>query len=72
LVGYQNVEFSNPEHPDLQITGTVTGTDTVDFKAEAYAVRFSGTAEAGGARMTGSLYDCANVCRGYGEILIKR
>lgn len=72
LVGFKNAEFSNPEHPDLQITGTVTGTNTVDFKADAYALRFSGTAEAGGARMTGSLFDCVNVCRSYGEILIKR
>jgi hypothetical protein len=72
LVGFKNAEFTNPTHPDLQITGTVTGTNTIDFKADAYALRFSGTTEAGGARMTGSLFDCVNVCRSYGEILVKR
>jgi hypothetical protein len=46
LVGFKNVEFSNPAHPDLQITGTVTGANTIDFKAEAYGLRFSGTARA--------------------------
>ncbi|HVR69735.1 MAG TPA: hypothetical protein VMT87_02725 [Vicinamibacteria bacterium] len=71
LVGFKNVEFSNPAHPDLQITGTVTGTNTVDFKAEAYALRFSGTAESS-TEMTGSLFDCVTVCRSYGEVLVKR
>lgn len=70
LLGFKNVTFA-PE-PALQITGTVDAAGTVEFHADAYALRFSGTLEPGGARMTGQLFDCVQVCRNYGEILIRR
>jgi hypothetical protein len=72
LVGFKDNAYSNPQHADLQITGAVSETGDVEFSAAAFALSFSGKTEAGGARMTGTLYDCVNVCRNYGEILNKR
>ncbi len=73
VVGFKGIAYTNPDHPDLQITGTVSASGQVQFKANAFAIDFSGTVEGGGLRMNGSIYDCANTtCRNYGEVLIKR
>lgn len=72
LVGFKDMTYSNPNHPDLQITGTVNAAGEVEFGAAAFALSFTGTVEPGGAHINGTLYDCVNVCRKYGEILTRR
>lgn len=71
LLGYRDVYYSNPEHSDLQITGTVVGSQ-IDFRADAFGVSFGGTIQADGRRITGTLRDCANGCRNYGDELVKQ
>ncbi|HEV8264212.1 MAG TPA: hypothetical protein VGQ06_04625 [Gemmatimonadales bacterium] len=70
LLGFRDVYYSNPEDPDLQITGSLVGSQ-IDFHANAFGTNFSGTVQPGGLRMTGTLRDCANGCRNYGDELVK-
>ena len=72
LLGFKNERYSNSGHHDLQITGTVSGSGAVEFQAAAFDLSFSGTVEADGARMTGTLHDCAGSCRNYGEVLTRK
>ena len=70
LLGFRDVYYSNPEHSDLAITGTVSSTGAVNFSCAAFGVAFVGRIESG-SRMTGTLSDCGNGCRDYGEILVR-
>ena len=69
--GFKNV-FYNPTDPRAQINGTIDSSGNVAFSADVFGIEFSGVAETGGLRMTGTLRDCANGCRNYGEILEKQ
>jgi hypothetical protein len=71
VAGYKNVSY-NPSDPAVQINGTIDSSGNVAFSAELFGIEFSGVAETGGLRMTGTLRDCANGCRNYGEILEKQ
>lgn len=70
LLGYRDVYYSNPEHSDLAITGTVSSTGAITFGAIAFGVNFDGQIESS-SRMTGTLRDCGNGCRNYGDIMVK-
>ena len=72
LLGFKDQEYSNPGHPDLQITGTITAAGAVEFSASAFSLSFDGVVAPGGMRMTGTLRDCVTVCRNYGEILNRK
>jgi hypothetical protein len=72
VVGFKNVTYSDLSDPILQISGTISPTRNVAFKAPVYGIDFTGVAETNGLRMTGTLFDCANGCRNYGEILDKQ
>lgn len=71
LRGYKNVTYSNLDHPDLQITGTITNAGRVDFGCAAYSLGFVGDVDSTRTRMTGTTRDCANGCRNYGEVWVK-
>jgi hypothetical protein len=71
LLGYRDVYYSNPEDPELKITGTLVGSQ-IDFHATAFGTNFTGTVQAGGLRIIGTLRDCANGCRNYGDELVKQ
>jgi hypothetical protein len=71
LLGYKDVYYSNPEDADLQIKGTIVGSQ-IDFSANAFGTSFSGTVQADGSRISGSLRDCANGCRNYGDVLVRQ
>jgi hypothetical protein len=70
LLGYRDVYYGNPEHPDLAITGTVSSTGAVSFGCNAFAVHFDGQV-ASTSQMTGTTYDCGITCRNYGEVMVK-
>lgn len=70
LLGYRDVYYSNPEHGDLAISGTVSSTGAISFGCAAFAVNFQGQIESS-SRMTGTTYDCGVTCRSYGEIMVK-
>jgi hypothetical protein len=70
LLGYRDVYYSNPEHSDLAIRGTVSSAGVVSFSCAAFAVSFEGRIEST-SRMSGTLYDCGNGCRTYGDILVR-
>jgi len=72
VVGFKNVTYPNLDDPLLQITGSITSGGAVAFKAPAFGIDFSGNVEPSGTRMTGTLFDCANGCRNYGEVLVKQ
>lgn len=72
VLGFKNISYPDPSDPVLQISGTITANGTVAFKAPVFALDFSGNVEPGGLRMTGTLFDCANNCRNYGEVLTKQ
>jgi hypothetical protein len=71
LLGYKDVYYANPDDAELKITGTIAGSQ-IDFRANAFGTSFSGTVDAGGARISGTLRDCANGCRNYGDVLVKQ
>jgi hypothetical protein len=71
LLGFKDVYYPNPEDPELKITGINAG-GQVDFHADAFGTRFSGTMSSDGRQMTGTLRDCANGCRNYGEVLVRQ
>ena len=70
LLGYRDVYYSNPDHGDLAITGTVSSTGAITFGCVAFGVNFDGQIESS-SRMTGTLRDCGNGCRNYGDIMVK-
>ena len=70
LLGFRDTYYSNPDHPDLAIRGTVSSSGAVNFGCNAFGVNFSGQV-ASSTRMTGTLYDCGNSCRNYGEVMVK-
>jgi hypothetical protein len=70
LLGFRDTYYSNPDHPDLAISGTVSSGGVVNFGCTAFSVNFSGQV-ASSTRMTGTLYDCGNACRNYGEVMVK-
>jgi hypothetical protein len=70
LLGYRDVYYSNPDHGDLAITGTVSSTGAITFGCAAFAVNFDGRIDSA-SRMTGTLYDCGNGCRNYGDVMVK-
>jgi hypothetical protein len=71
VTGFKNVRYP-PTDPTVQITGTIDSGGNVAFSAAVFDIQFSGVAEPGGLRMTGTLRDCAGGCRNYGEILEKQ
>jgi hypothetical protein len=71
VVGFRNVQYP-PADPLVQITGSVDANRNVIFRADVFAIEFSGRLEADGRTMTGQLFDCGNGCRNYGEILVKQ
>jgi hypothetical protein len=71
LLGYKDVYYTNPDDAELKITGTIAGSQ-IDFRANAFGTTFSGTVDAGGSRISGTLRDCANGCRNYGDELVKQ
>lgn len=71
VTGFRNVTYPDLSDPVLQISGTVGPGNAVAFKAPAFGIDFSGVIESN-VRMTGTLFDCANSCRNYGEILDKQ
>lgn len=70
LLGYRDVYYSNPDHGDLAISGTISSTGAITFGCAAYGVNFDGRIDSS-SRMTGTLYDCGNGCRNYGDIMVK-
>ena len=72
LLGFKNVTYSNPDHPDLQISGAITTSGHVNFACAAFSLGFEGDVGTTLQRMDGTLYDCANGCRNYGEILVRQ
>lgn len=42
-----------------------------DFRATADGVNFSGTIQPDGRRITGTLRDCVNGCRNFGDTLVR-
>ena len=74
LLGFGKDMYSNPEHADLQIRGTVNAAGVVDFGCVAYQLGFTGRVDPGGRTMTGTTFDCAgrSGCRNYGEIWAKQ
>jgi hypothetical protein len=71
VTGFKNVSYP-PSDPSVQITGSIDSSGNVAFSAPVFGIEFSGTVESGGLKITGTLRDCANGCRNYGEILEKR
>jgi hypothetical protein len=71
VTGFKSVSYPETD-PAVQITGTISSSGDVTFKAPVYGIDFSGTVDSSGIRMTGTLFDCANGCRNYGEVLDKR
>jgi hypothetical protein len=72
LTGFKREVYPDLTNPDLQITGTLTSTGQVKFSCKWADLEFDGTISADNARMDGRLWDCANGCRYYGEILVKQ
>lgn len=70
LLGYRDVYYSNPDHADLAIHGTVSSTGAITFGCAAFGVNFEGRIESS-SRMTGTLYDCGSGCRNYGDVMVK-
>ena len=70
LLGFRDVYYDNPDHSDLFIRGTVSSNGTVGFGCPAFGLRFDGRIESG-SRITGTLFDCGNGCRTYGDIMVK-
>lgn len=70
LLGYGRDYYSNPEHADLAVRGTVSSTGAITFGCDAFGVNFEGRVESP-SRMTGTLYDCGNGCRNYGDAMVK-
>jgi len=71
VLGFKNVSYPETD-PVVQIAGTVNADHTVSFKAPVFGLDFTGVAEPSGLRMAGTLFDCANGCRNYGEVLDKQ
>jgi hypothetical protein len=71
VLGFKNVSYPEAD-PAVQITGSISSSGEVAFQAPVFGVEFSGTADSSGIRMTGTLRDCANGCRNYGEVLDKQ
>ena len=71
VTGFKNVTYSNLNDPVLQISGTISQAGAVAFKAPVFAIDFTGNVESA-TRITGTLYDCVQICRNYGEILEKQ
>ena len=70
VLGFKNISY--PENdPSVQITGSISSGD-VAFTAPVFGIEFTGTVDASGIRMTGTLRDCAGGCRNYGEVLDKQ
>jgi hypothetical protein len=69
--GFKNISYDQSD-PAVQITGSIDSGGNVAFSAPVFGIEFSGVAESGGLRMTGTLRDCAAGCRNYGEILEKQ
>jgi len=72
VTGFKNVTYPDLTDPVLQISGSISPDGAVAFKAPVFGIDFSGTADPSGIRMTGTLFDCANGCRNYGEVLDKQ
>jgi hypothetical protein len=72
VTGFKNITYPDLSDPVLQISGTVGPGSAVSFTAPVFGIDFTGVAEPGGLRMTGTLFECANGCRNYGEILDKQ
>jgi hypothetical protein len=71
VLGYKNVSYDQTD-PLVQITGSISASGEVAFNAPVFGVEFSGTADPNGILMTGTLRDCANGCRNYGEVLDRK
>jgi hypothetical protein len=71
VVGFKNVSYDASD-PAVQIDGTIDSSGNVAFSAPVFGIEFSGVAEPGGLRISGTLRDCAGNCRNYGEILEKQ
>jgi hypothetical protein len=71
VLGFKNTGYPQSD-PAVQITGSISQNGALVFRAPVWAIDFEGSAAAGGLRITGTLYDCANGCRTYGEVLDKQ
>ena len=72
VTGFKNVTYPDLTDPVLQISGSISQDGAVAFTAPVFAIDFSGTVDTSGLQMTGTLFDCANGCRNYGEVLDKQ
>jgi hypothetical protein len=71
LLGYRNVYYPNPASESvLALHGTVSSTGAVSFGCASDGVFFEGRVDSA-SRMTGTLYDCVNGCRSYGDTMVK-
>ncbi len=70
LLGYRTVYYPDPRHPDLALRGSITPGGVVTFGCNSDGVYFEGRVESA-TRITGTLYDCVNGCRSYGDVLIR-
>jgi hypothetical protein len=70
LLGYRETYFPDPNDAALAIRGTVSSTGAIIFGCDAFAVNFDGRIDSS-SRMTGTLYDCGNGCRNYGDVMVK-
>jgi hypothetical protein len=70
LLGFANTYYPDPNNSDLAIRGTVSSTGAISFGCRSDGVSFEGRIE-NSSRMTGTLVDCVNGCRTFGDILVK-
>jgi hypothetical protein len=71
VLGFKKVGYPQGD-PAVQITGSISTSGEVAFRAPVWGIDFTGRVAADGITMNGTLYDCANGCRNYGEILEKQ
>src|SRR5262245_36855794 len=67
LIGFKDQIYTNP--PPL--TGTITSGGRIQFTSGAFSISFSGTVSSTVNSIPGTLFDCANNCRDYGESLTR-
>jgi hypothetical protein len=70
LLGYAQTYYPDPNHPALAITGTVSSSGAITFGCQSDDVGFTGVVVSSN-RMTGTLFDCGNGCRNYGDALVR-
>jgi hypothetical protein len=73
IIGFKNIVY--PDIPLIQgflkLHGTVTPSGEVQFESVWSAVSFAGTLNGSLDSLTGTVFDCAIICRDYGEEMVR-